>query len=303
MIKITEMDMIIESRLNKQPYKLILAATFALIMTGAAVSTASAQDSPPVDLPDDAVFTVSKDFTDGNPAGIDVTLNCFQGLPVTQTQTVSEAQNVEFTVQSFEQGTLDCNLTEDDTTGYTASYQDGDGASAVNCSWQDLTGGEYSCRITNSPDSVEITVNKDWVIEGGSVNYIDDSYYLELECDNEIVGGYQYYDRGYDYWYTELYDGDSNGTSDVEYTADVIPNWDGGTNCDVYEGHYDSAIESSDNCGALHINIIEDETDVRSCTVTNSVFFEGIPSLNQYGLAILALLMLSVGFVGFRRFV
>jgi hypothetical protein len=39
------------------------------------------------------------------------------------------------------------------------------------------------------------------------------------------------------------------------------------------------------------------------CTITNTSFFEGIPTLNQYGLAILALLMLGVGFVGFRRFV
>ena len=40
--------------------------------------------------------------------------------------------------------------------------------------------------------------------------------------------------------------------------------------------------------------------DAESCTIR---FFEGIPTLNQYGLAILALLMLGVGFVGFRRFV
>jgi hypothetical protein len=32
------------------------------------------------------------------------------------------------------------------------------------------------------------------------------------------------------------------------------------------------------------------------------VFFEGIPTLNQYGLALLALLMLGVGAVGLRRF-
>jgi len=40
-----------------------------------------------------------------------------------------------------------------------------------------------------------------------------------------------------------------------------------------------------------------------SCTVVNTVFFEGIPTLSQYGMAILALLMLGMGFVGFRRFV
>jgi hypothetical protein len=40
-----------------------------------------------------------------------------------------------------------------------------------------------------------------------------------------------------------------------------------------------------------------------SCTITNTVFFEGIPTLSQWGMAIMALLMLGVGLVGFRRFV
>jgi hypothetical protein len=40
-----------------------------------------------------------------------------------------------------------------------------------------------------------------------------------------------------------------------------------------------------------------------SCTFTNTIFFEGIPTLNQYGLALLALLMLGIGAVGLRRFV
>ena len=40
-----------------------------------------------------------------------------------------------------------------------------------------------------------------------------------------------------------------------------------------------------------------------TCTVTNTfVFFEGIPVLNRYGLALLALLMLGIGVIGFRRF-
>ncbi len=42
---------------------------------------------------------------------------------------------------------------------------------------------------------------------------------------------------------------------------------------------------------------------VDECTFTNTAYFEGIPTLNQYGMAIMALLMLGVGFIGFRRFV
>ena len=41
--------------------------------------------------------------------------------------------------------------------------------------------------------------------------------------------------------------------------------------------------------------------DEIACEIVNTVFFEGIPTLNQYGMAILALLMLGVGLVGFRR--
>jgi hypothetical protein len=38
-----------------------------------------------------------------------------------------------------------------------------------------------------------------------------------------------------------------------------------------------------------------------SCVVTNTVFFEGIPTLDGRGLAVLALLLLGLGLVGVRR--
>lgn len=39
------------------------------------------------------------------------------------------------------------------------------------------------------------------------------------------------------------------------------------------------------------------------CTMTNTAFFGGIPTLNQYGMAVLALLMLGMGFIGMCRLV
>jgi hypothetical protein len=39
-----------------------------------------------------------------------------------------------------------------------------------------------------------------------------------------------------------------------------------------------------------------------SCSITNTVFFEGIPTLSPLGMAFMAMLMLGVGLVGFRRF-
>ena len=65
------------------------------------------------------------------------------------------------------------------------------------------------------------------------------------------------------------------------------------------EMQLDSAAEGDDSdCANLPIGIAEGN----SCTIYNTVFFEGIPALNQYGMLLLALLMLGVGVVGFRRF-
>ena len=62
---------------------------------------------------------------------------------------------------------------------------------------------------------------------------------------------------------------------------------------------YDSAVESDDSdCYGLEIDIAQGA----ECTIVNTVFFEGIPTLSQYGMAIMALLMLGLGFAGFRRF-
>jgi hypothetical protein len=59
-----------------------------------------------------------------------------------------------------------------------------------------------------------------------------------------------------------------------------------------------SAIESFSSC--------EDWTEVLpgqdlSCTVTNTVFFEGIPTLSRAGLLLFSALMLLTGAVAYRR--
>ncbi|MEE4216113.1 MAG: IPTL-CTERM sorting domain-containing protein [Xanthomonadales bacterium] len=41
---------------------------------------------------------------------------------------------------------------------------------------------------------------------------------------------------------------------------------------------------------------------IQSCTIYATAFFEGIPTLSLYGMVVMALLMLGVGFVGFLRF-
>ncbi len=82
-------------------------------------------------------------------------------------------------------------------------------------------------------------------------------------------------------------------------TIEVRPAWNG-TNVSLKEKISDSSVEATNTCGG-EVEIFPNEG--ASCTFENTVFFEGIPTLSQYGLAIMALLMLGVGFVGFRRFV
>lgn len=88
------------------------------------------------------------------------------------------------------------------------------------------------------------------------------------------------------------------GNPDTESTGPLFPHYGGTSVCTVTENVAFSAAESDDSdCASLPISIGMGN----SCTITNVVFFEGIPTLNQYGLAVLALLMLGVGLVGFRR--
>jgi len=256
-----------------------------------------------------ATFDVYKDFEDGNTASVLVTLDCNTGLPITQSQSISNSHDVNFVVEDFDSGTMDCWVTEEETTGYTSDASD--------CSWSGVNDGdENECTVYNSPDPVEITVYKDWVIDGTGGDQIDPYYDLVLVCDGQILGGNRcentlvgsksynecYY--GSD-WYKVLYSGSYNGTSDEAYTADVVPYWDGGTECYVDETVYDSAVEvDASDCedwGDITVEIAG--AGDNECTVTNTVFFEGIPTLSQYGMAIMALLMLGVGLVGFRRLI
>jgi hypothetical protein len=73
------------------------------------------------------------------------------------------------------------------------------------------------------------------------------------------------------------------------------------TSCWATENVFDSSVDSDGGCAGR--TYLDAANPTGSCTITNTVFFEGIPTLSQYGMAIMALLMLGIGFVGFRRFV
>jgi len=145
---------------------------------------------------------------------------------------------------------------------------------------------------------------------------VDQYFQLTLFCTSEIVGGPLIDIRGVrpacgipigaaaDKFaqderiiFNELWCRNMYGFGSALFTPEVIPNY-AGTLCGVVETVYDSAVEVDNGC--LDIEVTADTGD--SCIINNTVFFEGIPTLSQDGMAILALLMMGGGFVGFRRF-
>jgi hypothetical protein len=238
-------------------------------------------------------FTVltTKVFSDDSEYEVDVTLTCNTGLPLEQTFTIEggDPEGVTFVVVDFEDGTMSCEVTETGSpAGYTVVMNDGEG-----CAWDDIEIGQSEeCLIENIADPATYTVVKYWEVfnEGGDV--VVEQANVEIKCDSEIDGGFQ--KDGDDHWYlTDLLGDGESLVASVDVT-------EGDAECSATETILQSGVESSPSgCGPVDLGPGGSQT----CTFTNTVFFEGIPTLSQYGLALMALLMLGVGFIGFRRFV
>jgi sugar lactone lactonase YvrE len=222
---------------------------------------------------------VTKTFSNGDTGDVEVTLTCNGGIPLEQSFTISGGgAGVTFTVTSLPDTGADCEVTETGgNEGYTADL----GA----CSWTGLTGGARSCAITNVPDPTTIAV--DTTIMGADDPGIDDTFTTTVVCSNVSP------DSGADNFgtYTAT---DTSGMFEVDWyaepgetaacTATMVPN--------------SMAVEGAD-C-AFSFALGDEEA---GCALEGTVFFEGIPTLGQYGMALMALLMLGIGFVGLRRFV
>lgn len=264
-----------------------------------------------------AAFRVTKDFSDDNPMPVEVTLTCNTGLPLVQSFMITDPgsngdelpdlnfqgaaavdvaqplgfSQVIFVVTSFEPGTMDCTITESPVpAGYAVEYDDGS-LSSVNCSYEDVTGGDYECAVTNTLESVAFTVEKIWEYdEEPDVFPLVAS--VEIFCENfrttaegELVNDSD----------SVVLSGDS-----PEYTVHPFPNFgEPATRCRAVEANTLSGVESDQGCADWVTLSVGGPAG--SCTITNTVFFEGIPALDRYGLAVLILLTLAVGVVGFRR--
>ena len=253
-----------------------------------------------------ALFIVTKDFTDDNPGSVDVRITCNIGTPLTQDATISAADPVIFTVndiQAWDQ--ILCEIFEVGvtTSGYSAKYYaNGDGPFKGSCSYTAADGPDSvemfernACDIDNQPDYVEVTVDKVWDLVGAGGDAVDTYAQINVRSQGKIKDASRCSNNN-DRWCVTLH---FNGGDPVAQTILVRPDWDG-TKVTLNEKVADSSIETTNNCGG-EVWVYPGEG--ASCDFENTVFFEGIPTLSQYGLAIMALLMLGVGFVGFRRFV
>ena len=280
-----------------------------------------------------AAFEVQKRYMDGND-DVPVTLNisCNTGLPIKQSQTVFPDNQgnfgngqfeVKFIVESFANGELDCTVSEEPAEGYSGSYNCASdnatcsvgGPSGIPndsfyegpCVFEDVLsesaeGATAKCVIRNYPDPVPVIVEKEWIFEG-PVGGIDTNYQLTLFCEAEILGAGPCLigppgPEGASGDAVGLWCEYFNDNAPAIFEVEVIPEYPN-SHCWVEETIYDSAVEVDNGCENLTVSV----GSGASCVVTNTVFFEGIPTLSQFGMAILALLMLTVGWVGFRRFV
>jgi hypothetical protein len=239
-----------------------------------------------------ARFHVTKEFSDGSTDAAEVTLTCDTGLPLTQSLTIAggDPAGVTFVVTDYVDGTMSCSVTEvTNTPGYDPD--------TTGCVWDNLMTADspFSCVVNNTAQDATFTAWMEWNInlEGGDA--VDEDVLVTIECTSEITdtSGISS-DCGINCWRATdvLGDGDSLWVDVSTLLGDA--------SCTASQESLPSGVEPSGDCGGTH-TIPAGGSD--SCTFVNTVFFEGIPTLNQYGLAILALLMLGVGFVGFRRFV
>jgi uncharacterized repeat protein (TIGR01451 family) len=283
--------------------------------SGELMNNATVTGTPPPDLVDVtaqdtlvipfaepfARFRVTKEFSDGDLREVEVRITCNTGLPLDQTFRISEGSPVNFVVNSFLPGSMNCHVREaaDRDDAYAVSY-DADETAGValdiyeddaGCYYDGVVTGQFICEITNQALPATFTVWKDWVIPNTGGDEVNEEAQVTITCDSEIFNALAE-NPAEGVWTL------SGSLGDGESLTAEVDTAEGPASCGATEQVLTSGVESTDDCAARDIPAGGSD----SCTFTNTVFFEAIPTLSGYGLAILALLMLGVGFIGFRRF-
>jgi len=252
-----------------------------------------------------AVFVVQKQYLDDNDV-TPVTLNiqCNTGLPLQQSATVLPNAGplgefeVAFTVTSFTDGQLNCEVWESDLAGYDPTYEcfseGACSATADRCRFTGVNAGQDSlCAVRNTPEPVTVAVTKEWIQSREGLE-IDRLAEISLYCTGLVDGDGEWSPGGLMHW-NWSFTGD-NATQQ----ASVVPRSDGSTKCRTEEILFSSAVETEASCADwTRIPLGAGRVD---CSVSNAIFFEGIPTLDRLGLALAALLLLATGMFAVRRF-
>jgi uncharacterized repeat protein (TIGR01451 family) len=243
-----------------------------------------------------ATFAVTKIFSDNNPSEVLVSIDCNTGLVLDQDKLISQEEGVIFVVTDYTSGAMTCTITETVPGGYAPEYNDGTTTNSESCQFEAIESNQdFSCVITNTVQPVTINIEKQWVFEG-SGSAIDTGYDLVVSCDAMIVGGGAFCGiddvLGENGYYCIRLQGEGDGV----YPVEVIPEYPS-SSCQVVEYPYDGSVEIDNGCEDLTISAGQET----SCLITNSVFFEGIPVLDQRSMILLALLLAGMGIVAVRR--
>jgi hypothetical protein len=238
-------------------------------------------------------FLVTKDFDDDNEAAVEVKISCNTGVPLEQTKKITEQQHVEFVVRDFKSGELDCDISEVVPEGYLATYSASSlggnagsiGQDSSGCHYGKVVNGRFSCHIVNALQKARVDVTKIWFDVKEEFNNPTFAS-AEWVCTPVARGS----DRG-TLWF--------QGTESTD-SFHIYPYWKGGSVCKVTERVSEGGVLSDDSDCA---SIVVPPGGRGECTIENTRLYEGIPTLSQYGLALLALLMLGVGVIAFRRVV
>ncbi len=269
-----------------------------------------------------ATFKVSKFFIDGNDVDeVTVYISCNSGQILDQAKALADGESVEFVVTGFSEGELDCTVSEGDSSAYTAEYNNPslNIRNSSGCDYAEVRSGDaYECEISNQALPVGVRVDKVWLFESGG-EAIELTYTLTLYCDAAIEGG-QPLDESVEHVPAagqpgcgpiepaDLPPGSSSpnfswckafsGQGDSSFTVMVIPEFPS-SQCFWLESGQDPLVET-DQSGCTHLSIRAGSG--AACTITNTVFFEGIPVLSRPNLLLLALLLMAAGWLGFRRY-
>ena len=234
-------------------------------------------------VPQSNTFPTADIVAGGGDAGTpDITITCNAGLPLSQTAPVGTT----FTVTQLSAGDV-C------TVALASDVDDGYEATGYSCPngtvLADMAGCEYTMGVASAAwpttvqvaaSPVEFSVDVDWDISEDADPGIGAGATVEMVCS------------GQNFTSTTLPAGPMV-TMPVTLTGVIPP-----AKCYAELTNVGSAVDA-DSCGDT---VLVGEGDA-ACDITATAFYEGIPTLSQYGLAIMVLLMLGVGFVGFRRFI